>query len=81
MKIPRVVIRQESNGMVIQFTRMSLYSCVHLRNVISHLLGDEHKVSDELFSHMIGRSLNGRCMKAEFEELFEAQVDQQFTPQ
>ncbi len=80
VKIPGVVIRHESNGMVIQFTSMSLDSCIHLRNVISHLLGDECKVADELFYHMTGRSAKGPCAKAEFEELFDAQVDQQFTP-
>jgi hypothetical protein len=81
VEIPGVVIRHESNGMVIQFTRMSLDSYVHLRNVISHLLGDERKISDELFSYMTRRSAKGPCAKEEFEELFEVQVEQQFTPQ
>lgn len=81
VKIPGRVIRHEGDGMVIQFTKLSLDSYVHLRNVISNLLGDEHKVSGELFAYLTGTSPKGQSADSQFDELCDAQVDRQLTPQ
>ncbi len=75
-----VVIRHAVNGMVVQFSNMSLESYVHIRNVISHRLQDRSKVFQEFFTHMTRGSARGPCAEVEFARLFSFQVDQQMVP-
>lgn len=81
LKVPGRVIRHETDGMVIQFTRIALDSYVHLRNVISNLLGDDRKVSGELFAYLTGTSPEEQCANSQFDELFDAQLDRRLAPQ
>lgn len=81
VKIPGRVIRHETDGMVIQFTKISLDSYAHLRNIISNLLGDRRKVSGELLAYLTGASPQGHCDNSQFDELCDAQVDRKLTPQ
>ena len=81
VEISGIVTRNEDNGMVIQFTRMSLDSYIHLRNVISNLLDDQSKVFDEFFLHMTNGSAKGPCAELHFQESFNDAVDQQMVPQ
>ena len=76
-----VVLRHEVDGIIIQFTNMSLDSYIYLRNVIAHRLQDECKVFDEFFAHMTAGSAKGTCAELEFEKLFNIKVDQQIVPQ
>lgn len=75
-----VIIRHEVNGMVVQFTNMSLDTYVHIRNVISHRLQDRGKVFEEFFTHMTKGSARGPCAEVEFARLFNFQIDQQMVP-
>lgn len=76
-----VVVRDESDDMVIQFTSMSLDTYAHLQKVISHRLHDGCKVFEEFFAHMTAGSARGPCAEVEFQKLFNATVDQQLMPQ
>ena len=81
VEILGVVIRHDGNGMVIQFTNMSLDSYIHLRNVISHRLYDGCKVFEEFFAHMTTGSATGPHAELEFEKLVNIKIDQQIVPQ